>query len=240
LGVDAVRVSDVLDVRCEGVPEGECLRAARLLDEGLRGLLGVAGGRARFLGVVVKGYTVMVLSAFEVLRSYDGVAALDLSRPLHKSLFQALHSAAELLLRKRGLRGPRWLVEGLAGALALKALERVDPGLAGAARGELERIGCAGLDELLSWEWPVPQGGVQVYGLPPEEAARLVASLAASGLREDVVSHLKGGDLKLYAAATLTALDMLGRLGLEGVLRLEGGELEAEARRSYERACGGA
>ncbi len=110
-GAGRITVSEGLTVECRGVDRSRCLELARPLDEGLQRISAITGAAPRILAIIVKGPIVLALSAAEIFREFNGVVALDASKPLGEALFSALHSAALSALAKRGMRGPVWLVE---------------------------------------------------------------------------------------------------------------------------------
>ena len=195
--VDDKKISiDGIDVYCATNNVDECQKWGKTLSSAVRVLSNIIGRDLKVLVVVTSGMQVLMLSAFEVLRKYDGIAAVDVTQPLSKNLYGALHSIAELAIRKDyGSSISRWALEGMASVLALEALRVSNEDV---YREILEMISsgkCVDLEELFSWKFPVDTGeGFTVIGGQAEDTVKQLISMLTKSLEGDIIEHLAGKD----------------------------------------------
>jgi|GEM_PF-4239660 len=242
-----INVTENVDVMCNIGDHGKCVEVGKLIDEALSKLSDVASiPKPKVLAVVTSGMSVLVLSAFEVLRKYDGVASIDINSNMASNVFQALHDVIELWVHKAvGGNPPRWVVEGLASALSLEALRRLNPPWFEEVWGELLSRGCVGFEELLEWRYPVDLGGsgVKVLKATGEGAVKAVEEVVkslSSSLSLDLLAHIRGEDSKYYVTSALILYELGRFVGFNKLAKFEVSmdELKERAREVYGRVCG--
>ncbi|MEB3758245.1 MAG: hypothetical protein GSR87_00025 [Desulfurococcales archaeon] len=238
IGVDGV------DVYCATGNVDECRRWGRTLSRATGILGGMINKELKILVVVTSGMQVLMLSAFEVLRKYDGITAIDVTQPLPRNLYNALHSIAELAIRKDfGSTVSRWALEGLASALALEALKASDEDAFREILGSVSSEKCVGLSDLYSWKFPVEVGeGFTVIGGSGGDTAeavkRLISTLTKS-LEGDIIGHVSGGEKAFYSTAARLFYRLINKYGVPEIYRLLTDEdtLRKRVEGVYEEAC---
>ncbi len=177
-----------------------------------------------------------MLSAFEVLRKYDGIATIDVIQPLSKNPYSALHS-----IKYYGSSISRWALEGMASALALEAL-RISNEVA--YREVLEKISsekCVDLDEFFSWKFPVDTDkGFTVIGGQAEDAVKQLISMLTKSLEGDIIGHLAGKDKAFYSTATRLFYKLAQKYGIRDIYEnlIDKSTLRKRVEDVYEEACG--
>ncbi len=234
-----------IDVYCGLDDVNKCLQWGKTLSDAVQALGNIMNKDLRILAVVTSGMQVLMLSAFEVLRKYDGIAAIDVTQPLSRNLYNALHSIAELVIRKElGSSVSRWALEGMASALALEALKASNES---AFREVLDKITsekCVDLEELFSWRFPIDIGeGFTIIGGAGEDAANVVKQLVstlARSLEGDLIGHISGSDKALYSTAARVFYRLIEKYGVSGIYKLLSDEsaLRKRIENVYKEACG--
>ena len=242
-GVDDKKISvDGIDVYCATGNVDECQKWGKTLSSAVRALDNIIGRDLKVLAVVTSGMQVLMLSAFEVLRKYDGIAAVDVKQPLSKNLYSALYSIAELAIRKDYESSiSRWALEGMASALALEALRISNEN---AFREVLERISsekCVYMEEFFSWRFPVDTGkGFTVIGGQAEDAVKQLISMLTKSLEGDIIGHLAGEDKAFYSTAARLFYKLVQKYGIRDIYERLADEstLRKRVEDVYEEACG--
>ena len=236
---------DKIDVYCAIGDVNECTQWGRTLSSAVHVLSNMINRDLRVLVVVTSGMQVLMLSAFDVLRKYDGIAAIDVTQPLSRNLYNALHSIAELAIRKDlGSSVSRWALEGMASALALEALKASNENLFREILDKITSEKCVDLDQLFSWKFPVDVGeGFTIIGGTGENAANVVKQLVstlARSLEGDLIGHISGSDKALYSTAARIFYRLAEKYGIAETYKLLADEnaLRKRIEDVYEEACG--
>jgi len=236
---------DKIDVYCAIGDVNECAQWGRTLSSAVHVLSDMINKDLKILVVVTSGMQVLMLSAFEVLRKYDGIAAIDVTQPLSRNLYNALHSVAELAIRKDlGNTVSRWALEGMASALALEALRASDENVFREVLGKITSENCIDLDKLFSWKFPVEVGeGFTIIGGAGENATNVVKQLVstlARSLEGDLIGHISGSDKALYSTAARIFYKLIEKYGISEIYKLliDESTLRKRIEDVYKEACG--
>ncbi len=238
---------DGVDVYCATGNVDECRQWGKALSRATRILATMINKELKILAVVTSGMQVLMLSAFEVLRKYDGIAAIDVTQSLPRNLYNALHSIAELAIRKDfGSTVSRWALEGLASALALEALKASDEDAFREILSSVASEKCVGLNDLYSWKFPVEVGeGFTVIGGSggdTAEAVKRLISTITKSLEGDIIGHVSGGEKAFYSTATRLFYRLIDKYGVPEIYGLLTDEdaLRKRVEGVYEEACSAA
>jgi len=233
-----------LDVYCAIGNVDECVQWGKTLSGAVQALGSIINKDLKILVVVTSGMQVLMLSAFEVLRKYDGIAAIDVTQPLSKNLYNALHSVAELAIRKDlGSSISRWALEGMASALALEALRASNENAFREVLNKIASEKCVDLDKLFSWRFPVDIGeGFTIIGGAGEDTANVVKQLVstlAKSLEGDLIGHISGSEKALYSTAARVFYRLIEKYGVNEIYKLLTDEstLRQRIEDAYKEAC---
>jgi hypothetical protein len=208
-----------IDVYCAVNNVDECLVWGRELSHAIRVLSDIINKELKVLVVITSGMQVLMLSASEVLRKYDGIAAVDVTKPLSKNLFNSLHSISELVIRKNlGNTLRRWALEGLASALALKVLSVSNEDAFKELFESINSEKCVDLEEFFSWKFQVDVGeGFTVIGNTNENTSdvikRFISTLTKS-LEGDIIGHVEGKEKAFYSTAARLFYSLIEKHGI--------------------------